>query len=124
MLSRGNSSTLLRASILIAAAPSSSAALVINTTRTNPIVSTSRGSLGPLIFLPPSYPHSCPPTSVVFTDWLSIQAALGVGSRPSWTRTRVRSRLRILVHVPSSRHWAKYSYTVLLGNKSGGNISH
>jgi len=31
-----------------------------------------------------------PPFSVVFTDWLSTMAALGVGSRPS--RTRVCSR--------------------------------
>jgi len=52
----------------MAAAPSSNAALVIKTTSSNPIVSTSTWRLRPLIFLPPSYPRSAPPTSVVLTD--------------------------------------------------------
>ena len=32
-----------------------------------------------------------PPFSVVFTDWLSMMAALGVASRPSFSRTWLRS---------------------------------
>src|SRR5713101_8031365 len=69
--------------------------------------STNRCRLRPLIFLPPSYPRAGPPISVVLTDWLSMHAALGVGSRPASTRVRSRRALTILAHVPSSRHWAK-----------------
>ena len=44
--------------------------------------------LAPL--LPPAKPGG-PPRSVVLTDWLSMMAALGVGSRPASRRTRSRS---------------------------------
>ena len=50
-----------------------------------------------------------PPISVVLTDGLSMQAALGVGSRPASTRGRSRRALTKLAQVPSSRHWAKSS---------------
>src|SRR5215831_15156090 len=53
-----------------------------------------------------------------------MHAALGVGARPAATRVRSRKALTILSPVPSSRHWVKESYTVLLGSKSCGNISH
>src|SRR5207237_485859 len=52
----------------------------MSTASNNPSVSTNRWRLRPLIFLPPSYPRSGPPISVVLTDWLSMHAALGVGS--------------------------------------------
>src|SRR5467141_1578846 len=64
-----------------AATPSSRPALVIRTASNKPNVSTNRCRLRPLIFLPPSYPRSGPPISVVVADLLSMQAALGVGSR-------------------------------------------
>src|SRR5262249_12942595 len=63
--------------------------------------------LTPFDFLAPSYPRAGPPTSVVLTDWLSMHAALGVGSRPAATRVRSRKACTILAHVPSSRHCAK-----------------
>src|SRR5215831_18631185 len=50
-----------------------------------------------------------PPTSVVLTDWLSMQMALGVGSRPACTRVCSRKALTNFSQVPSSRHWAKES---------------
>src|SRR2546428_11186843 len=53
-----------------------------------------------------------------------MHVALGVGSRPAATRVRSRKAVTTLVHVPSLRHWTKSSYTVLLGNKSCGNLSH
>src|SRR5215510_3327339 len=51
-----------------AAAPSSRLAFVMRTTSNKPSVSTNRCRLRPLIFLPPSYPRSGPPISVVLTD--------------------------------------------------------
>ena len=44
-----------------------------------------------------------PPFCVVFTDWLSMMAALGVGSRPAWTRTCSRKAVCIRCQVPSLR---------------------
>jgi hypothetical protein len=44
---------------------------------------------------------------LVFTDWLSIIAALGVGSRPCFTRTCSRSAVWMRSHVPSVRHVRK-----------------
>src|SRR5260221_9780111 len=76
------------------------------------------------MFLPPSYPRSGPPISVVWPDGLSMQMALGVGSRLACTRVCSRHALTNFSQVPSSRHWAKSSSTVLLGNKSWGSISH
>jgi len=81
----------------------------MSTASNKPSVSTNRWRLRPLIFLPPSYPRSGPPTSVVLTDWLSMHAALGVGSRPAATRMPSRKALTILAQVPSSRHCAKES---------------
>ena len=51
-------------------------------------------------------------------------AELGVESRPTATRVRSRKAISNLSQVPSSRHWAKSSYIVLLGDKSYGNISY
>ena len=48
-----------------------------------------------------------PPFSVVLTDWLSIIAALGSGSRPSASRSSVRKASCIRSQVPSRRHVEK-----------------
>jgi hypothetical protein len=63
-----------------------------------------------------------PPFSVVFTDWLSMMAALGVGSLPSASRTLGRKVSWMRSHVPSSRHFRKYHQTVPHGGKSLGII--
>jgi hypothetical protein len=44
-----------------------------------------------------------PPFSVVFTLWLSMIAALGVGSRPALTRTCSRKASWIVSQVPLRR---------------------
>src|SRR6516165_7568074 len=85
-----------------AATPASRPALGMRTASNTPSVSTHRCRLRPLICLPPSSPRSGPPLSVVFTDWLSMQRALGVGSRPACTRVCSRHTWTIFVHVPSS----------------------
>ena len=66
---------------------------------------------------------SRPPFSVVFTDWLSMMAALGVAYRPAASRTRVRkaSSTRSQV-VPSSRHFRKCHQTVPHDGRSWGSI--
>ena len=61
-----------------------------------------------------------PPFSVVLTDWLSIIAALGVGSRPSDSRTLGRKLSWMRSQVPSIRHCLKYQETVPHGGKSWG----
>jgi len=43
-----------------------------------------------------------PPFSVVFTDWLSMMAALGVGCRPQAFRTCSRRRSWILFQTPAA----------------------
>jgi len=58
--------------------------------------------LAPAYFLGP-VPAMDPPFSVVLTLWLSTTTALGVGSRPSRTRSRSRSTARIFSQRPSSR---------------------
>ena len=63
-----------------------------------------------------------PPFSVVFTDWLSIMAALGVGSRPSISRTLGRRVSWTRSQVPSCRHWRKYHHTVPQGGRSWGSM--
>ena len=63
-----------------------------------------------------------PPFSVVFTDWLSMIAALGPGSRPSASRTIGRSVSWTRSQVPSSDHRRKYLYNVCQGGKSWGAI--
>src|SRR6266849_7910500 len=81
-----------------------------------PIVSTSLFRLRPLTFLPPSKPRSSPPTSVVFTLWLSRLAALGCASRPSAKRTGSRSAALIACHAPSRAPAPKMMLqTVLVG---------
>ena len=59
-----------------------------------------------------------PPFSVVLTDWLSIMAALGVGSRPSASRTFGRSASWMRSQLPSSLHCRKYHDTVPQGGRS------
>ena len=59
-----------------------------------------------------------PPFSVVLTDWLSMMAALGVGSRPSDSRTLGRKVSWMRSQVPSVRHCLKYHQTVPQGGKS------
>ena len=59
-----------------------------------------------------------PPFSVVFTDWLSMMAALGVAPRPAPSRTRARRAFSTRSHVPSSRHLRKYHQTVPQGGRS------
>jgi hypothetical protein len=65
-----------------------------------------------------------PPFWLVFTDWLSIIAALGVGSRPCFTRTCSRSAVWMRSQVPSLRHVRKYAQTVDHGGKSCGRARH
>jgi hypothetical protein len=48
-----------------------------------------------------------PPFSVVFTDWLSMMAALGVGSRPASIRVRSRSASWMRSSVPFLLHRLK-----------------
>ena len=64
------------------------------------------------------------PFSVVFTDWLSMIAALGVGLLPSDWRTLGRSASWTSSQVPSSVHLRKYLYTVCQGGRSCGSIRH
>ena len=63
---------------------------------------------------------SGPPFSVVFTDWLSMMAALGVASRPAFSRTRDRRAFSTRSQVPSSRQLRKYHHTVPQGGRSWG----
>ena len=63
-----------------------------------------------------------PPFSVVFTDWLSMIAALGVASRPAASRTLGRKASSMASQGPSSRHFRKYHQTVPQGGKSWGTI--
>ena len=65
---------------------------------------------------------SGPPFSVVFTDWLSMMAALGVASRPSLSRTTGRSASSTRSQVPSPRHFRKYHQIVPQGGRSWGII--
>ena len=59
-----------------------------------------------------------PPFSVVLTDWLSMMAALGVGSRPSASRTLGRSASWMRSQLPSSLHCRKHHDTVPQGGRS------
>ncbi len=61
-----------------------------------------------------------PPFSVVLTDWLSMMAALGVGSLPADLRTAERRVSLTRSHVPSRLHFRKYHHTVPQGGKSCG----
>ena len=59
---------------------------------------------------------------MVFTDWLSMIAPLGVASRPSLSRTTGRSASKTRSQVPSLRHFRKYHQTVPQGGRSWGII--
>ena len=59
-----------------------------------------------------------PPFSVVLTDWLSMMAALGVGSCPSASRTLGRSASWMRSQLPSSPHCRKYHVTFPQGGRS------
>jgi hypothetical protein len=61
------------------------------------------------------------PFSVVFTLWLSMMAAEGVGSLPSISRTLGCKASWMCSQVPSNRHLRKYHHTVPQGGKSWGN---
>ena len=63
-----------------------------------------------------------PSFSVVFTLWLSMIAALGVGSLPSASRTQGRSVSLTRSHVPSMVQLRKYLYRVCQGGRSCGTI--
>ena len=63
---------------------------------------------------------SGPPFSVVFTVWLSIMAALGVGWRPSAARTTGRREACTRSPVPSRVQRRKYLYRVCQGGRSCG----
>ena len=63
------------------------------------------------------------PFSVVFTDWLSMIAALGVASRPGTSRTRTRKASSTRSQVPSSRHFRKYHQTVPQGGRHGTSVA-
>ena len=63
-----------------------------------------------------------PPFSVVFTLWLSIMAAEGVGSLPSNSRTLGRKVSWIRSQVPPFRQRRKYPHAVLHGGRSWGII--
>jgi hypothetical protein len=121
--SRGNSAPVTFASTTGAAVPSSSLAEVTATATSRPIVSTTTCLFRPLTFLWLSRPRADPP-SVAGTDWVSMLPALGVGSRPSATRTRSRSASWIASRVPLCRHSLKYRQVVLLGGKSVGKNRH
>ena len=62
------------------------------------------------------------PFSVVFTLWLSIMAAEGVGSLPSNSRTLGRKVSWIRSQVPPFRQRRKYPHAVLHGGRSWGII--
>ena len=63
-----------------------------------------------------------PPFSVVFTLWLSMIAALGVGFLPSASRTQGRSVSLTRSHVPPMVQLRKYLYRVCQGGRSCGTI--
>jgi hypothetical protein len=65
-----------------------------------------------------------PPFWGVFTVWLSMIAAEGVGSRPSCWRTWVRRASCTASRTPPSRHLRKCSHTSPWGGKSCGRYSH
>ena len=65
-----------------------------------------------------------PAFSVVLTLWLSMMAALGMASRPSFSRTWPRSASSTRSQVPSARHFRKYRHTVPQGGRSWGTIRH
>ena len=65
-----------------------------------------------------------PPSSVVFTNWLSMIAAVRVGLLPSDCRTLGRSASWTRSQIPSSIHLRKYLYTVCQGGRSCVSTRH
>src|ERR1051325_8639845 len=65
-------------------------------------------------------PAARPPFSVVFTLWVSITAALGLGSRPSRSSSLAARGCRTAAHTPALANARMYSYTVPRGGKTGG----
>jgi hypothetical protein len=61
-----------------------------------------------------------PPFSVVFTLWVSTIAAVGLGSRPSRSRSITTRRWRMLPHTPALAKARMWPYTVRHGGKAGG----
>src|SRR3954452_19435646 len=68
----------------------------------SPSVSTAMCRLRPFSRLAASQPRG-PPLSVVFTLWVSMMAAVGLGSRPAPSRSMTRIWWRMLSHTPSRR---------------------
>ena len=64
------------------------------------------------------------PSADSATDWESIIAADGSGSRPAARRTRDRSRSVMSASTPSFFHRAQNPYTVRQGGKSAGSARH
>ena len=64
------------------------------------------------------------PFSVALTLRLSMMAAPGMASRPSFSRTWPRSASSTRSQVPSARHFRKYRHTVPQGGRSWGAIRH
>ncbi len=96
----------LRLAILLAAAAEAA----------SPSTSTAMCRLRPFTFLALSQPRLARGTvSAARTDWESITAADGSGSRPAAARARARSTSCSRAKVPSSRQAAKYPYTVSQG---------
>ena len=62
--------------------------------------------LRPMTVLAASQPRG-PPASVVFTLWLSIMAAVGLGSCPVASRSRTTRWWRMLSHTPALRNARK-----------------
>ena len=63
-------------------------------------------------------PHWVHP-GVACTGWLSMMAALGAASRPSLSRTWLRSASSTRSHVPSACHFRKCRYTMPRGQVMG-----
>ena len=83
------------------------------TASSRPIASTATCLFLPFTFFALSHPRLALGTvSAARTDWESITAAVGCGSRPAAARTRARSASCSRASVPSSRQAAKYPYTV------------
>src|SRR5882757_1509766 len=93
-------------------------------TISRPRVSTAMCRLRPRVFLFPSNPTvSGAALPEALTVWESTATAVGSSLRPRARRSLRRSRSWIRSVVPSSRHAAKYPYTVLNGGKSCGRYS-
>jgi hypothetical protein len=78
-----------------------------------------------LIFFPASYPREAAPTvSAAFTDWESIDPAVGSSVRPQATRSRPRRQSTSACGRPRALQRSKNAYTASQGGKSTGNARH